>query len=274
MTTSVRDYHYRAHQLEIDGARAFVEEAGDGPAVLCIHTADQSGVQWYDALRVLPGRGYRVVVPDLAGHGRSAPAALGPIEDLSAYRDWLLQALDRLDIAEFYVVGCSIGGKITLDIAAAAPDRLKGAVAMGAVARNTALSERGLRRGMAPSSNPSAADRAYLGTLASVGANMDAERATYGATMHRREDPVISNCDLIGWIRHDLRDRLADITCPVRWINGADDFWIDHASAEWGVTQVPHCQFEVRTGVGHYPMEEIPAFAESLADWLDDWEKR
>ena len=35
-----------ASYLEVDGALAYVEQAGSGPAVLCVHTAGQSGVQW------------------------------------------------------------------------------------------------------------------------------------------------------------------------------------------------------------------------------------
>ncbi len=79
-----------ARYLEIGGALGFVEivtpdarsgnalDATDLPTVLCIHTAGQSGVQWRHGARDLADRGYRVIVPDLPGHGRSEPAPGGP----------------------------------------------------------------------------------------------------------------------------------------------------------------------------------------------------
>ena len=63
----------RAHQLELDGRLAFVQDWGpaDGVPILAIHTAGQSGVQYRDAARGLAKLGYRVLVPDMPGHGHS-----------------------------------------------------------------------------------------------------------------------------------------------------------------------------------------------------------
>jgi len=68
--------------LEIGQSVAFIEEHGAGPTVVCLHTARQSGVQWRYVSRGLAARGYRVIVPDLPGHGRSEPAPSGPNTDL------------------------------------------------------------------------------------------------------------------------------------------------------------------------------------------------
>jgi pimeloyl-ACP methyl ester carboxylesterase len=262
---------HRAHRLEVDGCSAFVEDAGEGPVLLCVHTAGQSGVQWAPLLTALPAAGVRVIVPDLPGHGRTDPAPGGPVDDLTYYRDWLLSLLDVLGIDQFAVVGCSIGGKIALDLAAVGGDRVRGTVAMAADARNRLLSVAGLRRGLEASTNPSVADRTYLGTLASCGATVSAERAAHIAVMHRREDPVVSNSDLVGWSTHDLTDRLADIAGPVRWVIGEDDFWLDVASAREGAAMVPKCTFEVLDGIGHYPMEEIVDFPDVLLGWMREW---
>jgi pimeloyl-ACP methyl ester carboxylesterase len=262
---------YRAHRLDVDGCSAFVEDAGEGPVLLCVHTAGQTGVQWAPLLTALPAAGMRVLVPDLPGHGRTDPAPGGPVEDLTYYRDWLLRVLDALGVEEFAVVGCSIGGKIALDLAAVAGGRVRGTVAMAADARNPLLSVGALRRGMEASTSPSVPDRTYLGTLASCGASVDRARAEHVATMHRREDPVVSNADLVGWSTHDLRDRLPDITGPVRWVIGEDDFWLDPASARAGAALVPKCTFEVLDGIGHYPMEEIADFPDLLLGWLREW---
>ena len=254
--------------LEIDSAIGFVETSGTGTPLLCIHTAGQSGVQWRQVLRELPALGYQVVVPDLPGHGRSDNAVAGPVVDLSVYADWLAEVMAQLGLEEPLVVGCSIGGKIALDIAARGALRPRAVVAMAADAYNPQLSLAGLQRSLEDAAAPSRADRTFFGTLSSVGASVPAQQARAIAAMHRREDPVVSTSDLIGWRTHDLRDRLCDIACPVRLIAGVDDFWLDPTAVAWAAGQIPDADFVLMDGVGHYPMEEIPQFPQRLEGWF------
>lgn len=262
-----------AQYLEIDGALAYVEQAGAGTPVLCLHTAGQSGVQWRHVIRQLAEFGYRAVVPDLPGHGRSEPAPGGPVRDLSAYADWCRTLIEALELQRPYVVGCSIGGKITLDLAARAEHGLAGVVAMAADARNGGVSLRGLERELEDAAAPSRSDRTYYGTLASVGRSVSARRAELIATMHRREDPVISTSDLIGWGSHDLRAALADIDCPAHLVVGEDDPWLDAEVVRWAAEQIPGAHCTVLDGIGHYPMEEVDGFAPVLHGWLATLEK-
>jgi pimeloyl-ACP methyl ester carboxylesterase len=88
--------------------------------------------------------------------------------------------------------------------------------------------------------------------------------------MHRREDPVVSTTDLIGWSRHDLRERLGLINCPARLVLGEDDFWLERSSVDWTAERIPGCRYEVLAGIGHYPMEEIAGFPELLTGWLEE----
>ncbi|MPY77755.1 MAG: alpha/beta fold hydrolase [Actinophytocola sp.] len=257
-----------ADYRDVDGARVYVEQAGTGSPVVCLHTAGQSGVQWRDTIAELASLGYRVVVPDLPGHGRSEPATGGPISDLGHYASWCERLIDELGLRRPYVVGCSIGGKITLDLAARMGSRLAGAVAMAASAGSGTVNLRALRRELEDVSAPSRSERTYLGTLAVVGRAVPAERAELIASMHRREDPVVSTSDLIGWGSHDVRARLAEISCPVRVVAGADDLWISADDARATAASIPLGQFTLLDGVGHYPMEELPDFAEVLAGWL------
>lgn len=259
----------RCAHVEIDGRLAFVERAGEGPPVLCVHSAGQTGAQWREVLRELPGHGYQPVVVDLPGHGRSDGAAGGPVRDLSAYRDWCVQLVEQLGLDRPFVVGCSIGGKIALDMAATAgPAALRGVVAMAADAANRRLSPRQLELSLEDAAAPSRTDRTYYGTLAVCGRAVEPHRAAAIAEMHRREDPVVTTSDLIGWTHHDLRDRLAGIDCPVRLVVGEDDFWVEADDAEWASRQISACRFEVLSGIGHYPMEEIEGFGRLLASWL------
>ncbi|MGO4203511.1 alpha/beta fold hydrolase [Rhodococcus sp. TAF43] len=269
-----------ARYLLIDSALGFVEivhpangsTATDDatPTVLCIHTAGQNGVQWRHVASALADKGYRVVVPDLPGHGRSEPAANGPVTDLTAYGDWLWKLLDALGIGRPYVIGCSIGGKLTLDLATRPERPLAGAIAMAAEAGPGRVNVAGLRRELEDVAGPSRGERTYLGTLASVGDTVPADRADLIATMHRREDPVISSSDLIGWGGHDVRERLCLTTCPVHMIAGEQDPWITPDTVRADASRIRGARFTMLAGIGHYPMEEVEDFADVAATWLGE----
>lgn len=259
-----------ARYLEIGGSLCYVEIAGSGPAVLCIHTAGQSGVQWRYTIRDLAERGYQVVVPDLPGHGRSEPPVGGPIEDLGVYAEWLRALIDALGLDRPYVVGCSIGGKIALDLAVRCGSSLSGVVAMAAEAGNGPVNMSSLRRELEDVAAPSRTDRTYLGTLAVVGSSLTAERAELIAQMHRREDPIVSTSDLVGWGKHDVRAELPSITCPVHLVAGEDDLWVDPEEVRSAASQIPGARCTLLSGIGHYPMEEIPEFAAVLHGWLGE----
>ena len=261
-----------ARYLEIDGRRAFVEARGDGPAVICLHTAGQSGRQWFEMLHDLPAFGWRAVVPDLPGHGRSDLPAAGPVDSIEAYAEWVAQLITELgalhDDEPVLVVGCSIGGRIALELAATRPELLVGVVAMAADGRNTLLSPNALRRSLEDSTSPSRADRTYLGTLAVCGTSVPEARARAIADRHRCEDPTVSILDLVAWATHDLTGRAAHITVPVQLAYGSDDFWVRGADVEALAATIPGCRCERLDGVGHYPMEELEDFTRLLDGWL------
>ncbi|PBC48463.1 alpha/beta hydrolase [Rhodococcus sp. ACS1] len=271
-----------ARYLEIDGALGFVEIVTpdnrrdiETPTVLCLHTAGQSGVQWRHAASALADRGYRVIVPDLPGHGRSEPAVDGPITSIVVFADWLGKVLDALAVERPFVMGCSIGGKLTLELATRPSRPLAGAIAMEAEAGPGRVNVGGLRRELEDVAGPSRADRTYLGTLASIGRSVPEAQARLIATMHKREDPEISSSDLIAWGTHDVRDRLADITCPIRLVAGAQDPWIraglvEQAAARIEAARPGSATFTLLDDIGHYPMEEIDDFASVADGWLTE----
>lgn len=254
--------------LTILGTEIYVERSGDGPSVLCVHTAGQSGFQYREVLERLPALGYEVVVLDLPGHGRSSPWPEDPITDLHTYAEVCWEVVERLSLERPFVVGCSIGGKIALDLCVHHGDELAGAVAMEADSHNGTLSVPALRRAMNDAASPSQGERTYYGTLASLGRAVDPERAERIAVTHRREDSLVTSSDLIGWTTHDVRAGLADVRCPVLVVAGRDDFWVSEEDCRAVAEAIDGGTFLPLDGVGHYPMEELEDFPERLAQWL------
>lgn len=271
-TTSTGVTTLRAHQLIISDRLAFVEDWGDSDAtpLLALHTAGQSGVQYSHVAGDLTALGYRVIVPDFPGHGRSEPAVDGPVTNLGDYAQFALTVLDKLGIDRFAVVGCSIGGKITIDLAVRAGDRIQTAIAMAAGSQAGQVSIRGLTRELNDISTPSRSDRTYWGTRAVVGSAVDEDRRSVIARMHCREDPIVSNSDLIGWGKHDVSTDLPTITCPTILVAGEDDLWIDAEAIRRDAESIPRGSFTFLPGIGHYPMEEMTDFASQVDAWVRD----
>ena len=97
---------------------------GPGPVVVLLHGFTLDHTMW-DCQRETLGSMYRVIAPDLRGHGRSAaPAGIYPIDDLA---DDVVELLDSLKISEPVVLGgLSMGGYVALSIAVRYPKRLRG----------------------------------------------------------------------------------------------------------------------------------------------------
>ncbi len=86
--------------------------------VLLLHGFAGTGRTWDVVARKLSGRGLAVLTPDLPGHGDNA-AHVGPITFQTTV-EWLLAQAP----AQFLLCGYSMGGRIALHLALAAPDRV------------------------------------------------------------------------------------------------------------------------------------------------------
>ncbi|WP_022884420.1 alpha/beta fold hydrolase [Glaciibacter superstes] len=258
----------QARYVEIEGALAFIEDWGEGTPLFCIHTAGQSGVQYRYAAAELALLGYRVIVPDLPGHGRSEPRPGGAVTDLGDYAGWCVSLIEHLQLKMPVIVGCSIGGKISLDVATRMGDRISAIIAMAASAEPGRANVSGLKRELEDIAAPSRTDRTFYGTRAVVGSAVPDEQRDLIARMHCREDPEVSTSDLIGWGSHDVVSTLTQITAPARLVLGTDDLWVDPKAVERTAAGIDGAEFTYLNGVGHYPMEEMPDFAQFIHQWL------
>src|SRR5437763_2385973 len=103
----------------------FVEQSGAGPALLLIHGLMVSGAMYQPVLPSLATH-YRVIVPDLRGHGRSG-ALPEPYSVEQLARD-LAQLLDDLQVDAAHILGYSQGGAVAQQFARDYPKRVRGLV--------------------------------------------------------------------------------------------------------------------------------------------------
>jgi pimeloyl-ACP methyl ester carboxylesterase len=100
--------------LELHGDRIAYRDAGNGPALLLIHGMAGSSATWQAIIPQLSKK-FRVIAPDLLGHGMSAK----PRGDysLGAFAVFLRDLLDELGVARATVIGQSLGGGIAMQFA-------------------------------------------------------------------------------------------------------------------------------------------------------------
>lgn len=106
-----------------DGSRLFYTTLGTGPDVLLLHPTPVDHRFWLPVAEILSTR-YRVILPDLRGHGQSELGE-GPItmEKLAADAARLL---DHLAVGKALFAGCSIGGYALFEIWRTVPARVQG----------------------------------------------------------------------------------------------------------------------------------------------------
>ncbi len=111
-------------RIPVNGISLNVEEMGNGAPLLLLHGFTGSSRSWDQHLRAFAAV-RRTIAVDFIGHGRSdAPedwrrySMERCVEDLQAL-------LDRLAVADFDLLGYSMGGRVALQLAAAVPDRIR-----------------------------------------------------------------------------------------------------------------------------------------------------
>jgi pimeloyl-ACP methyl ester carboxylesterase len=105
--------------LELHGDRIAYRDEGSGETILLIHGMAGSSETWRAMIPQLATK-YRVVAPDLLGHGRSDK----PRGDysLGAFAVWLRDLLDELGVTRATIVGQSLGGGVAMQFVYQHPD--------------------------------------------------------------------------------------------------------------------------------------------------------
>ena len=107
--------------VEIEGGRLYVEETGEGPALVFLHPGLWDSRTWDPQFEAFAEQGYRVLRLDARGYGRSSRPEPGV--PYSHVRD-LLAVIDDAGLERAALVGCSMGGSTAIDFTLVHPDRV------------------------------------------------------------------------------------------------------------------------------------------------------
>ena len=243
-----------------DTAKLHFSEAGQGTPVVLLHGFPLSSTLWTEQREQLAEH-FRVITPDLRGHGQS-PAPAGVYEMESLARD-VLALLDSLDIKQAVIMGHSMGGYVTLAAWRCAPGRF---LAMGLIDSQAGADTEAGRQGRLQLAEKVAAK----GSLVAADAMLPKLFAPGLAAGHPLWEQVrqmilkTPRAGIIGAlngmaVRHDANAMLSTINIPVLVVAGDKDQIIPLAKAETLASAIPKATLKVIANAGHMPMLEQPA---------------
>lgn len=105
------------------------QDIGTGPVVVLLHGSPGAVADYRHLLPHLAG--FRVLVPDLPGFGKSSRWL--PDYSVAAHARSVLAWIDSLGVADFQAVGFSQGGGVALHLAALAPERVRSVTLCGGI---------------------------------------------------------------------------------------------------------------------------------------------
>lgn len=113
-------------KISIDNLEINYKTAGNGPAVLILHGWGGSSNSWVKVQKILAGQGFKVICPDLPGFGKSKT----PLQawDVGDYTKWVVDFADSLNLGNFFLIGHSFGGRVSVKFSINYPERLKGLI--------------------------------------------------------------------------------------------------------------------------------------------------
>ncbi len=115
--------------FDSDGVRLYYEVHGQGPRVLVFLHAILLDANLNRRLAAdLAAKGNRVVLLDLPGHGLSERPRRASFHRMDTYAHHVVALLDHLGIDQAVIGGVSLGGNVSLLVAAQAPERVRGLV--------------------------------------------------------------------------------------------------------------------------------------------------
>jgi pimeloyl-ACP methyl ester carboxylesterase len=233
---------------ERDGSVWF--EGGSGEDVLAlIHGANDHAGTWFAVAPALAGQ-FRVIIPDLAGHGESEPRT-GPIP-LSLIVDKLEGLLGRE--CDLTLVGNSLGGWMALLYALRNPE---------CVWRLVLESSGGLNRPLAVPLTAGNREEAMTILRAVHGPAYAPPEWVIEALLARSlESPMLRLTEVA---EHAVEPRLGEILARTTLIAGADDGVVTRDYTEALRDAIPNAELHVIEGAAHIPHLQQPGrFLECL----------
>jgi pimeloyl-ACP methyl ester carboxylesterase len=255
----------RYAHIELEGRehRLYFEEAGQGIPLLCLHTAGSDGRQYRAVLNDAEiTRRFRVIAFDMPWHGKSSPPAGWEKEDYrlttERYTGMVMSVARALQLERPVVMGCSIGGRIVLDLALKHAKELRALIGL----QSGAFVERYYDASLLD--HPEVHGGRACGAVAyGLMSPLSPQPEVWETVWHYMQGgPGVFTGDLYFYqVEGDIRGRIGEIdtsVCPLYLLTGEYDYSASPRDTEAVADRVRGARFTVMKGLGHFPMSEHP----------------
>lgn len=265
-----------ARDLVVDGIPIHYAEAGDGPALVLLHGVSASHHVWQRTMGAFANR-WRVVAPDLPGHGLSGKPDAPYTPDF--YAGVMRSLGHELGIDEAVVVGNSLGGQVAIELALAYP-RWTRALVLAAPPVGYGALMRGVGRTIGSVAGarvmraalPWALDLCFWDPFAAA---CDASQRALAERLEADDFPDFARAvarSVAGTMVSGVPS-LAPLAQPTLLVWGRQDRLVSLAESRRLLRDVEHARLVVLDRCGHLPMLERPGeFNHRLADFLREVE--
>lgn len=257
------------------GRSNYVMSFGEGRPVLLLHGISNSGRAWAPQIPPLVEAGYRVIVPDHAGHGASARlnAAIA-VDDLV---DDVEQLLDHLEVDTLDVVGLSLGGMIAMAMALRRPARIGRLVVANSFDKTATAEFRAMAQGWArtfeqPHGPVNRLEHTWpsLVSPAFVASAQGLQTWQVWHAIAATTDGASLAHVARGITNFDVSDRLEMLTMPVLFIAGSLDTMSPPALSRAMAERVPDGNYACIEGAAHLSnVDSAEAFSALMMSFLD-----
>jgi pimeloyl-ACP methyl ester carboxylesterase len=256
----------RYGHVELEGRthRLYFEEAGHGIPLLCLHTAGSDGRQFRALLNDAEiTRYWRVIAFDMPWHGKSSPPAGWEKEDYrlttQRYTGMIMSVAKALDLERPVVMGCSIGGRIVLDLALKHAKEVRALIGLQA----GAFVERYYDASWLDYAEVHGG-RACGAIAYGLMSPLSPQPELWETVWHYMQGgPGVFTGDLYFYqVEGDIRGRIGAIdtsVCPLYLLTGEYDYSASPRDSEAVAARIKGAKLTIMKGLGHFPMSENPA---------------
>jgi 3-oxoadipate enol-lactonase len=245
----------------IHQVRIHYEQAGSGEAILFLHGLGSCGQDWQLQMPVFAER-FRVIAPDLRGHGQSDKPPSGV--RVAHLTSDVIGLMDALKIERAHVVGLSLGGCVAQLLALDAPHRVHSLTLVNTFARLEADSPR--HAFMLASRMAVLGLRGLPAQAEYVAARLfpKPEQADFRQLAAERiaaNDPATYRRLLFAIRAFNVRNRLREIKCPTLVIAGDRDTTVPLRAKRLIAERIPGARMEIIADSGHAtPIDQPEVF--------------
>jgi pimeloyl-ACP methyl ester carboxylesterase len=278
----------RYWRLDIEGRehRVYVEEAGAGVALLCLHTAGSDSRQYRHLLNDADiTRRFRVIAFDLPCHGKSSPPA-GFQDEVYAltpqlYVATIMAVVRALQLKQPVVMGCSIGGRVVLHLLLQHAPEIGAAIGLQSSRSIVGVLSRFQRELQYMDRHDVHAGDAVAALVSGIMAPQSPAAERWETLWHYMQGgPGVMQGDTAyyketGLLRDEDLARIDTRRTPLYLLTGEYDWGATPAHGEEVARLVPGATFQVMAGLGHFPpSENYPALRPYLLPVLDELHAR